>query len=117
MTPRRESAEFGFGYAIPGQRRRLQWKRLSWPALFPWNVAGRYGTFFRSKHRLTRSAIENEEQPHLGGFCNSRDVRTPARNSHQRGRRCHVVIEQIVVNDLVEPAHFSGRCVERDHGV
>src|SRR3954451_12655236 len=103
MTLRGKGAEFPFRYAVPRERRRLQRKRLSGPAFFARNIAGWDRTLFSAKDRFTGPPVQDEQQTHLCGFGEGRNSLAVPYHSHQSGWGSDVVVEEIVVNQLVEP--------------
>src|SRR3546814_7875917 len=73
-----------------------------------------YTTLFRSdpRHRHTRRAIEHEDLAALCGLCDSRHRARSCRHVEKHRLRAQIIIPQIVVCGLEDPAPSPGLNIE-----
>ena len=70
-----------------------------------------------AEDRLAGDAIEDEHQRHLRHHRDRGNGAAVALDVDQRRRRRHVVVPEVVMNELPVPLQLPGRRVERDDGV
>ena len=89
-------------------------KRLRRPALLAGNVDRRHRTLFDRKQGTPGEAVEHEDVAHLGVDDDGGRAVLPGEQGRLRG---HVVVPQVVVNDLKSPDEGARRGAQGHHRV
>ena len=105
------------GKFLPGERRRLDRKRLRGPRLFSRHLRFWDGTLFDRPQRLSCHAIEYPDESLLADLRHNIDRLAFMANRQKFGRSRVVVIPDIVMNHLEMPQTFSGPGVQRQQTI
>src|SRR5207248_613642 len=101
----------------PGERRRLDGKRLGRPSRFTRHFALWNRPLFHRKKRLAGEPVKNKDKTHFSRLRHGRDIFPLAAHGDQIGRRRDIVVPDVMVDHLVVPQKLTRAGIKGHQGI